>query len=271
MSTSTPTTLVLGATGKTGRRVATGLAAAGHDVRPASRSSATRFDWDDPATWAPALDGAAALYLVPPEHGDVTPFVAGLERSAVGRVVLLSARAPGQSGDDHLERVEAAVTGTSIPWTILRPAWFDQNFDEGFFAPEIGEGLLRLPVGAGREPFIDAEDIAAVAVAALTEPGHEGRTYELSGPEPITFAEAVATIAAAAGRDVAFADADPEAWAAELRGHEVPEPMVSTLAHLFAAIRRGDNDHVSPGVEDALGRPPTPFATWAARTYGSPA
>lgn len=270
MSTST-TTLVLGATGKTGRRVAAQLAAAGHDVRPASRSSATRFDWDDPATWAPALDGAGRLYLVPPEQGDVAPFVAELERSSVGRLVLLSARTPGQSGDDHLERVEAAVTGASVPWTIVRPAWFDQNFDEGFFAPGIAEGSLRLPVGDGREPFVDADDIAAVAVAALTGPGHEGRTYELSGPETITFAEAVATIAAAAGREVVFADVDPEEWAAELRGHEVPEPMISTLAHLFAAIRRGDNDHVSTGVEEALGRPPTSVAAWAQRTFGSPA
>lgn len=267
--TTTPTSaLVLGATGKTGRRVAARLAAAGHDVRPASRTSATRFDWDDPTTWSPTLDGAGGLYLVPPEHGDIAPFVAEVERSAVDRVVLLSARAPGQSGDDHLERFEAAVRGSDRTWTIVRPSWFAQNFTEGFFAPGIAEGALALPVGEGREPFIDADDIAAVAVAALTEPGHEGRTYELSGPGTLTFAEAVAAIAAASGREIAFADVDPDAWAAGMRTHEVPEPVIATLAHLFAAIRAGENDHVSTGVADALGRPPTSVADWAARTFG---
>ena len=270
MTTSPTTTpiVVIGATGKTGRRVAAQLEAAGHAVRPASRSSATRFDWDDPTTWAPALDGATGLYLVPPETGDLAPFVAEVERSSVDRIVLLSARAPGQSGDDHLERFEDAVTGSTRPWTILRPSWFAQNFDEGFYAPGIAEGTLRLPVGDGKEPFIDVGDIAAVAVAALTEPGHEGRTYELSGPEAITFTEAVATIAEASGRDLVFEAVDPDAWAAEMRGHEVPPPVIDLLGHLFAAIRVGENDHVSTGVADALGRPPTAFAAWARTSFG---
>lgn len=267
MSTTNPT-LVLAGTGKTGRRVAAQLSEAGHDVRPASRTSATPFDWDDPATWAPALDGAGALYLVPPEPGELAPFLAEVERSSVERLVMLSARAPGQSGSDLLVRFEALVTAGSTPWTIVRPAWFDQNFTEGFFAPSIAEGTLALPVGTGREPFIDADDIAAVAVAALTRPGHEGRTYELSGPETLTFAEAVAAIGAASGRELAFVETEPETWAEGVRAHEVPEPVISILSHLFAAIRRGDNDHVSSGVEDALGRPPTSFADWAARTFG---
>ncbi len=269
--TTTLPTLVTAATGKTGRRVVAGLEAAGHQVRPASRSSATRFDWDDPATWAPALDGAGAVYLVPPEPGpdaiDLAPFVAEVERSSVARVVLLSAREPGQSGDDHLPRVEAAVTGSDRPWTILRPSWFAQNFTEGVFAPGIAEGALHLPVGTGREPFIDADDIAAVAVAALTGPGHEGRTNELSGPETVTFADAVATIAEVTGRDLAFADVDPDAWAAEMRTHEVPEGVIGVLSHLFTAIRANANDHVSTGVADALGRPPTDLRTWAIRTF----
>jgi uncharacterized protein YbjT (DUF2867 family) len=268
---SAGTVLVTGATGKTGRRVAARLAEAGHDVRPASRSSATRFDWADPASWAPALDGATGLYLVPPDPGpdavDLAPFVAEVERSTVARVALLSARAPGQSGDDHLERVEGAVTAASVAWTIVRPSWFAQNFSEGFFAPALADGTLRLPVGDGREPFIDADDIAAVAVAALTEAGHEGRTYELSGPETLTFAEAVAVIARASGRDIAFADVDPDAWVAEMRGHEVPEGEISVLSHLFTAIRANENDHVSPGVTEALGRPPTAFSDWATTTF----
>jgi uncharacterized protein YbjT (DUF2867 family) len=271
MTTTPNTTTVLAATGKTGRRVAAGLAEAGHDVRPASRSSATRFAWEDPTTWAPALDGATGLYLVPPEPGpeavDLAPFVAEVERSSVERIALLSARAPGQSGDDHLERVEDAVKAASLPWTIVRPSWFAQNFTEGFFAPALADGALGLPVGDGREPFIDADDIAAVVVAALTGPGHEGRTYELSGPETLTFAEAVAVIAAASGREIGFVDVDPDAWVAEMRGHEVPEGEISVLSHLFGAIRANDNDHVSPGVAEALGRPPATFSDWATKTF----
>lgn len=268
---STAPTLVIAATGKTGRRVADQLEAAGGTVRRASRSSATRFDWEDPSTWAPALEGAAGLYLVPPEgvEADLAAFVAEVERSTVERLVLLSAREPGQSGDDHLHQVEATITAGTTPWTILRPAWFAQNFDEGFFAPDLAEGTLRLPVGEGREPFIDADDIAAVAVAALTATGHEGRTYELSGPETLSFAEAVATIAEASGRALAFEDAEPDAWADGLRANDVPAPVVSIFSHLFAAIRAGDNDHLSTGVADALGRPPTSFATWAAAAYGA--
>lgn len=263
--------LVTAATGKTGRRVAAQLAAAGHPVRPASRSSATRFDWDDPATWAPALAGTAAVYLVPPEADgpDVGAFLAAAEAAGAGRVVLLSARGPGQSGDDHLERVEASVTAGPTPWTIVRPSWFAQNFDEGFFADGLAAGTLALPVGDGREPFIDADDIAAVAVAALTGPGHEGRTYELSGPDLLTFAEAVAVIGAAGGPTAELVAADPEEWAEETRAY-LPAPLVTTLSHLFTAIRAGENAHLSDGVEQALGRPPTPFATWAAGAYGAP-
>lgn len=267
--TTAPTSpvLVIGGTGKTGRRVAAQLRAAGHEVRPASRSSATRFDWDDPSTWAPALDGAGGLYLMPPETGDLDPFIAEVERSSVDRIVHLSAREPTQGGGDDLARFEDTVRASSRPWTILRPAWFDQNFDEGLFVGPLADGTLRLPTGDGREPFIDAEDIAAVAVAALTEPGHEGRTYELSGPETLSFGDAVATIADVSGRDVAFEAVTAEAWVTEPWVAAMPAPVLDVMQNLFAAIGRGDNDIVSTGVEDALGRPPTSFAAWAERTY----
>ncbi|QYG95159.1 NAD(P)H-binding protein [Iamia sp. SCSIO 61187] len=265
-------TLVLGATGKTGRRVAARLEEGGHAVRRASRRSPTRFDWEDPTTWAPALDGAGAVYVIPPEHPgtDIVPFVEAIERSSVSRTVLLSARGPEQSGDGHLPGVEAAIRASATPWTILQPAWFAQNFDDGEFAADIEAGELRLPVGEGREPFIDADDIAAVAVAALTEPGHEGRTYPLSGPETLTFAEAVATVATASGRELRFVAADPDEWVADQRSHGVPEPIVQILSNLFTAIRTGVNDHVSTGMQDVLGRPPTSLATWAAHRF-SPA
>ena len=261
--------LVLGATGKTGRRVAAGLTAAGRRVRAASRSSATHLDWDDPSTWAPALEGAAALYLVPPPPGtaDATALIEASEAAGVDHVVLLSARAHDQIGVDHLNRVEDAVRAGSIPWTILRPTSFAQNFSEGPYAPGIEAGTLTLPAGDGKEPFIDVDDVAAVAVAALTDPGrHEGRTYELSGPELMTFADAVDIVAGVSGRDVVFADVDPAAWADQM-GPILPPAVIEVLTNLFGAIRRGESAHLSDGVEQALGRPATPFATWAERTF----
>ena len=260
------TITVLGATGKTGRRVAERLRAAGHAVRAASRTSATRFDWADPSTWAPAVTGADALYLVPPDPGTpVDAFVDLVSSAAVRTIVLLSARAPGQSGDDHLLQVERAVRAAPVSWTILRPSWFDQNFDEGFFAPGVAAGTLRLPVGGGREPFIDADDIAEVAVVALTRAGHEGRTYELSGPEPLSFARAVELLAAAAGRALELVDVTRAAFAGELAAGGGPTEQIALANHLFAAIRRGENDHLSDGVQLALGRAPRTFAEYAAR------
>lgn len=265
------TITVLAATGKTGRRVADRLERLGHDVRRASRSSATRFAWEEPDTWGPAIDGAQALYLVPPDPGgDVAPFVDRLAGSTVARVVLLSARHPEQSGDTFLPDVEDLVRAVAPTSTILRPSWFDQNFDEGFFGPGLAAGLLEVPVGDGREPFIDAEDIAEVAVAALTDPAHAGQTYELSGPEALTFGEAVAAIAEAWGRPIAFADLTPTTFRSQLEAAGVDGAEIDIFQHLFDAIRRGDNDHVSDGVQQALGRPPRSFAAYAAGTSPIP-
>lgn len=261
------TITVLAATGKTGRRVADRLEPLGHEVRRASRSSAVRFAWEEPDTWGPAIDGVEALYLVPPDPGgDVAPFLDRLAGSTVERVVLLSARHPAQSGDDFLPVVEVLVRAAAPAWTILRPSWFDQNFDEGFFAPGLAAGLLEVPVGDGREPFIDADDIAEVAVAALTDSAHDGRIYELSGPEALTFAEAVAAIAEAWGRPIAFADLTASSFRSQFEAAGVDSAEIDVFEHLFEAIRRGENDHISDGVRQALGRDPRPFADYAAGT-----
>lgn len=251
--------LVVGATGKTGRRVVDALTATGAAVRPASRTSATRFDWHEPATWAPAVAGARAAYLVPPdEPADVAQFLAQAADAGLDRVVLLSARHPEQGGDGVIPAVEAAVQAGPVAATVLRPSWFTQNFTEGMFADELAGGVLRLPVGDGREPFVDTADIAAVAVAALTSEGHRGATYEIAGPELLTFADAVARLGRATGRDLRFEPVEPGAWADAAAAH-LPQPVVDLLLNLFAAIRDGANDHLSPGVEEALGRPPQPI------------
>lgn len=262
------TITVLAATGKTGKRVAAHLEAAGVTVRRAARRSAARFDWDDDTTWEPAIAGVDGVYLVPPESS-VEPFerfVALLERVGAPRVTLLSARHPDQSGDDQLLRAEAAVTTSALAWSVLRPSWFDQNFDEGMFADELASGTLRLPTGDGREPFIDAEDIAAVAARTLLDDGHSGSLYELSGPEALTFAEATTILAAATGRELRFEAVDPADYADGLRSGGLPEPVVALYGSLLAAIRTGANDHLSDGVATVLGRAPTSFAEFARRS-----
>ncbi|MFF4340914.1 SDR family oxidoreductase [Kitasatospora sp. NPDC001540] len=195
--------LVLGGTGTTGRRVARRLTALGHPVRTASRTAPGaasgvasgvasragnhRFDLDDPAGWAPALDGVRALYLVEPELRPATDrrerlplLVDRAVAAGAGRLVLLSAYGVGEADDSHpLKAAERAVQDSGVEWTILRPGWFAQNFSETFWRPAVLSGLLALPTGDGRTPFVDAEDIAEVAAAALTEDGdrHAGRAY----------------------------------------------------------------------------------------------
>ena len=207
--TKSSTVLVLGATGKTGRRV-TGLLGAA--ARPASRSSATKFDWSTPDTWEPALAGATAVYVVPPENPALlAEFVPLAVKSGVTRLVLLSMR--GAPDDDPFE---AAVQDSGVEWTVLRPTWFMQNFDEDMFAAPVQHGELSVPAGQGVHPFIDVVDIAEVAVAALTQPGHAGQTYELSGPEALSFPEMLARIVAVTGKPVLYTDIAPE------RPHGVP-------------------------------------------------
>ncbi len=266
--------LVTGAGGKVGRRVVDGLRDAGRTVRAASRSTAVPLDWENASTWPAAFAGVGAAYVVPPETiVDLDPFVDVVERAGVERLVLLSARHPDQGGPSVVPPFEDAVAAADVPAVVLRPSWFVQNFTEGMFAPELAGGSLTLPVGDGAEPFIDVADIAAVAVDALLSPRHDGRVYELSGPELLTFEQAVALVGAATSRDLRFVAADPDAWA-EAVGAELPPVLVEQLVRLFGAIRRGENAHLSTGVQEALGRAPRTFAqalTPTADPAGSPA
>ncbi|CAL9583322.1 NAD(P)H azoreductase [Actinosynnema sp. ALI-1.44] len=259
------TTLVLGATGKTGRRVA---AALGSAARPASRSSALRFDWSDSSTWAPALAGVSAVYLVPPannlDSAEVEAFVPVAVAAGVRRIVLLSAR-----GIDPADRREAAVRESTVDWTILRPAWFQQNFSEDFLFPMVRAGEVTLPMGAGGNPFIDARDIADVAVAALTSDAHAGRVYELSGPEAISFPDAVALVAEASGREVKAVDVPEEPFTGALVEAGFSPEYATVLTASLAAIRDGHDAHLSTGVQDALGREPRRFEDYVKATAAS--
>lgn len=175
--------LVLGATGTTGRRLTRRLRAAGVAVRAASRHGETRFDWSDPTTWDAAVTGVTRIYLMAPHELPIDPrFVRRAVEHGVRHIALLSSRGIEAMGDERLMAAERAVRGSGVDWTILRPDWFDQNFDEGFLQPAVMAGGFALPVGETGFAHVDADDIAAVAAAVLTTDGHAGQSYELTGP-----------------------------------------------------------------------------------------
>ncbi len=258
-------TLVLGGTGKTGRRVVERLRARGLPVRVGSRSGEPRFEWNDQTTWADALRGATAAYIAyvpdlsaPDARETIGAFVDQAVRSGVRRLVLLSGR-----GEPEAQRCEQLVQEAGVAWTVVRASWFAQNFSEDFLSDLVQGGVVALPTGDVREPFIDADDIADVAVAALTEEGHAGRVYEVTGPRLLTFAEAVGTIATATGREVQFVPITRGEFVAALEQYGLPAELIALLDTLFATTLDGRNAYLGEGVQQALGRPPRDFSEYA--------
>ncbi|HSA48887.1 MAG TPA: NmrA family transcriptional regulator [Yinghuangia sp.] len=263
------TILVLGGTGKTGRRVAQRLTDRGATTRIGSRGAEIPFDWNDRATWKPVLADVAAVYItyvpdlaVPGAPEAVGAFAEFAVVSGVRRLVLLSGRGEPEAQSAEV-RVAEAAERAGAEWTVVRASWFMQNFSESFLIEPILAGEVALPVADVREPFVDADDIADVAVAALTEDGHHGRTYEVTGPRLITFAEAVAEIAAATGREIGYVTVPIDAYAAALGDAGLDEETVWFLRYLFTEVLDGRNEHLTDGVGQALGREPRDFADYA--------
>lgn len=260
--------LVLGATGKTGRRIVERLAARGLPVRGGSRTGKPPFDWQNQRTWAPALQDVTSAYLsyypdlaVPGAAATVASFVELGVKSGVRKLVLLSGR-----GEDGAQLAEQAVQNSGVDWTVLRSSWFDQNFSEGAFLDMVLGGELALPAGIVAEPFVDADDIADVAVAALTEEGHAAKLYELTGPRLLTFAETVREIAKATSQDVRYAQVSMEQFASTLAELGEPPETVRLLIYLFTEVLDGRNAHLGDGVHRALGRAPRDFSDYARAT-----
>jgi uncharacterized protein YbjT (DUF2867 family) len=259
------TTLVLGGTGKTGRRVVERLRARGLPVRVGSRSAAPPFDWEVRATWGPAVEGADAAYIayvpdlaVPGAPEAVGAFAELAVARGVERLVLLSGR-----GEEEARRAEEAVRDAGAQWTIVRASCFAQNFSESFLLDGVLAGEVALPVDDVREPFVDVEDVADVAAAALAEDGHAGRLYEVTGPRLLTFPEAVEEIALATGRPVRFATVPLDAFVAGILEAGLPDDVASLMRYLFAEIFDGRNERRAGGVREALGREPRDFAEYA--------
>src|SRR5215813_1746993 len=236
-------TLVVGGTGKTGRRVVERLQKLGHPLRVGSRSAKPSFDWEDRKTWAPSLNGITQAYItyypdlcVPGAVETVQAFFSQAAEAGVKKLVLLSGR-----GEVEAENAEQALKSCGVDWTILRCSFFSQNFSESFFLDPILAGEVALPVGSVAEPFVDAEDIADVAVAALTQPGHSRQLYELTGPRALTFADAIAEIARATKRDIRYLPISPEDYRAALLQAQVPNEVIELILYLFGTVLDGRN------------------------------
>ncbi|WP_051478780.1 NAD(P)H-binding protein [Arthrobacter sp. H5] len=253
--------LVIGATGKTGRRVAEKLTDKGINVRGGSRTADIPFDWDLKETWAPALAGTRAAYITyypdlafPGVSELIAEFCEVAKANDVKRLVLLSGR-----GEEGARASEVSVENSGAEWTVVRCNWFNQNFDESFFLEPVLSGEIAIPAGDAVEPFIDANDIADVAVAALTEDGHHGEVYELSGPRLLSFTDVAAELSDATGRHIKYAPVSPEEYAAVLAEAGLPEDFVE----LFTMILDGRNASLTDGVQRALGREPKDFGDYA--------
>ena len=260
--------LVLGGTGKTGRRVAELLRQAGKRVRIGSRTAEPRFDWENGTTWGPALQGVKAAYVAyqpdlaaPGALEIVDAFFHQAIECGVEKLVLLSGR-----GEVEAEQAEQALQATAADWTILRASWFFQNFSEGFLVDAITAGDVALPSGPAAEPFVDVDDIAEIAFAALRQVGHSRELYEITGPRALTFPEAIGEIAQATGRDIRFTAANPTDFRAHLVASGVPGVEADLVIYLFTTVLDGRNTPLADGVQRALGRPPRDFSDYVRRT-----
>ncbi|KRC59234.1 NmrA family transcriptional regulator [Agromyces sp. Root81] len=247
---------VIGATGKTGRRVAERLEAEGHAVRRLARGTSPSFDWEHPEGWVPALHGIDRLYVTyvpdlaaPGADVAITRLAQLADEAGVQRIVLLSGR-----GEDGARRCEDILSASNVPTTVVRASWFAQNFTEGMLSDAASTGVLALPAGDVREPFIDVDDLAAVAVEALTSDGHAGLVHEVTGPESLTFAEVAAILSEVAGREVVYVPMGFEEFHAAVASEE-GEAVATLLTELCREVFDGRNAAPTDGVARVLGRP----------------
>ena len=260
-------TLVIGGTGKTGRRVAERLLSFGRETRVVSRSANPSLDWNDKRTWDAALAGVTTAYItyapdlaIPGAKAAIRAFTARAVEKGVKRLVLLSGR-----GEEEAQACERIVQEAGIVWTIVRASWFNQNFSEGELLGMVLDGLIALPAADVPEPFVDVEDIADVVVAALTEEGHDYEIYEVTGPRLLTFTEVAREISNATGREVGFMQIPKEAFAEAVADSGAPEDLVWLLNYLFETVLDGRNAYLGNGVQRALGREPKDFTDYARR------
>ncbi len=260
--------LVLGGKGKTGRKVAERLTKKGITVRIGSRTEKLPFDWEDPGTWAAAMEGMDAVYVtfqpdlaVPGAVEVIERFTAQAVKSRVQKLVLLSGR-----GEKEAQVCEQLVMNAGLDWTIVRASWFNQNFNESFLLDPILAGHVSLPRAEALEPFVDTDDIADVVVASLLDSSHNQQVYELTGPRLMSWQQAIEEISAATKRDIRFEPISIDEYIKMLREHQVPEDFLWLINYLFTEVLDGRNSSITEDIEKVLGRRPKDFTEYVRET-----
>ncbi len=264
--------LVTGGTGKTGRRVVEGLKESGHQVRIGSRNGSPAFNWDDPKTYADALKGMDSAYIVyypdlavPGAKEAIASFTAEALKQGLDKVVLLSGK-----GEEEAEACEQIVAESGLNYTLVRASWFNQNFSESFLLEPVLAGHVALPMPEAEIPFVDANDIAEVVVKVLTDASYNGKTITVTGPEKLTFAQVVETIAEETGRSIQFQPISIDEFADGLKAAGLPDSYVWLFSYLFKEVLGNpENQDISHDVEHVLGRNATSFREFARNTAAS--
>ena len=272
--------LIIGATGNLGSEISRRLADKGHKIRvgvrkpeqyqaPSGQVEAVRFDFDDPTTYCPALDGIKKLFLIalpldPEAPVILTPIIQAAKQAGIEQIVFTSAFGVDQNEEAPLRKVERQLEASGVAHTVLRPNFFMDNFSNGFIAPMIqGADGIFVAAEDAKTSFIAISDVASVAVAALTEEGHAGKAYNLTGPEGLDHSEVAATISAVSGRNITYqpiSEADMRQGALE---NGLTEPNVDYLTVLYQVTRAGYLTAVTSDIEQVLGRPALSFDEFA--------
>lgn len=264
--------LVIGGTGKTGRKVANKLTKAGHKVRIGSRSALPSFDWNDSETWANALQGMDKVYItfqpdlaVPGALEAMEKLTKQAKHCHVKKLVLLSGK-----GEREAELCEQVVIHSGLDYTIVRASWFNQNFSESFFLEPILEGFVALPQAEVKVPYVDTDDIADVAVEALLHNKHSGKIYQLTGPRTLTFREVIQEISEATRRDIAFTPIALSAYTNVMKEQGVPADFIWLIEYLFTEVLGNPNNaEITNDIEHVLGRPPKDFSEFIRETINA--
>lgn len=264
--------LVIGGNGKTGRRVAQLLETQNNvEVRIGSRVAAIPFDWEKPETWPLVLKDIDSVYItfypdlaIPSAPETIQKFTLLATKLGVEKMVLLSGR-----GEKEAQACEEIVKATAQKWTIVRASWFNQNFSESFFLEPILAGFVALPRADVLEPFIDADDIAEVVTESLLNEKHNGQTYELTGPELLTFKKAIAEIAKITEKEIVFQSLELDEYLNMLREYHVPEDQIWLINYLFAEVLDGRNSSITNDIEKVLGRKAADFSAYVQKTAKS--